>query len=59
MISYLSKEEKEKIFEIVDDNHDGKISYPEFKEHFASLVQMTRIKNAMREISKLFDENNK
>ncbi len=56
MISYLSKEEKEKIFEFVDTNKDGNISYPEFKEHFASLVQMTRIKNVMRDISKLYDD---
>ena len=59
MISYIPKEEKEKIFEIVDLNKDGYISYPEFKESFASLVQCTRIKNVMREISKLFDDVNK
>lgn len=55
MISYLSKEEKEKIFKYVDTNQDGKVSYPEFKEHFKSLVQMTRIKNVLREITKLYD----
>lgn len=55
LIDYLGKEEKEKIFEQVNEKSDGSVSYPEFKKSFPNLVQMIRIRNVMKDISKLFD----
>jgi Ca2+-binding EF-hand superfamily protein len=44
-------ENKEEIFKFTDTNGDGKVSYTELKDNFASIVKMIRIKNVLRNIS--------
>lgn len=53
LIPYLNDEDFNEIFETVDVKKNQTISYPIFKEKFGSLMQMTRIRNIMKEISNI------
>lgn len=43
------------MFDLTDFKKDGVITYPEFRENFLNLIQMTRITNVFNDISKIKD----
>ena len=51
LIPFLDEETKNEIFVLTDTNKDNKISYPEFKENFDTLMRITRIKNNLKIIA--------
>ena len=51
LINFIKDDEKEEIFIFTNTKGDSKISYPEFRDKFASIVKMIRIKNLLKQIS--------
>ena len=45
LLPHLENKEKEKMFEMFDDNRDGYIEYQEFKRHFHEAMKFTRVRN--------------
>jgi Ca2+-binding EF-hand superfamily protein len=56
LIPHIDDSDKYEIFNFCDSNKDGKINYTEFKEHFPSLMNMTRIKNVFKAIGDIINE---
>lgn len=56
LIPHIDDSDKVEIFRFCDTNKDEKINYTEFKEHFPSLMNMTRIKNVFKIIGDIINE---
>ena len=56
IIPHTDDSDKLEVFNFCDTNKDRNISYSEFKEHFDSLMNLTRIKNVFKNISNIIKE---
>jgi len=57
MLPSINDKMCEELFNLADFKKDGIITYPEFKEYFANIVQMTRINNVLNDISNIWKSN--
>ena len=53
LLPKIDDETVDETFVLADSKKDGIITYPEFKEYFGDLIQMTRIKNVLEAIAKI------
>lgn len=53
LIPYITTEEENEIFQLMDLNKDGKVNYKEFKRNFENLMKLTRIKNVIKTITSI------
>ena len=60
LIKYIDEETIDELFAIMDQDKDGVLNYQEFKNGFKKLMEITRIRNVIKEIQTIKnDENNK
>ena len=59
LIKYIDEETIDELFAIMDQDKDGVLNYQEFKNGFKKLMEITRIRNVIKEIQTIKnDENN-
>ena len=56
LISYIDEETIDELFVIMDQDKDGVLNYQEFKNGFKKLMEITRIRNVMKEIKTIKEE---
>ena len=56
LINYVDEENIDELFVIMDQDKDGVLNYQEFKAGFKKLMEITRIRNVMKEIKTIKDE---
>ena len=56
LISYVDEETIDELFVIMDQDKDGVLNYQEFKSGFKKLMEITRIRNVMKEIKTIKEE---
>ena len=56
LINYVDEETIDELFVIMDQDKDGVLNYQEFKAGFKKLMEITRIRNVMKEIKTIKDE---
>ena len=56
LIKYIDEETIDELFEIMDQDKDGVLTYQEFKNGFKKLMEITRIRNVIKEIQTIKDE---
>jgi Ca2+-binding EF-hand superfamily protein len=56
LISYIDEETIDELFIIMDQDKDGVLNYQEFKNGFKKLMEITRIRNVMKEIKTIKEE---
>ena len=56
LIKYIDEETIDELFAIMDQDKDGVLNYQEFKNGFKKLMEITRIRNVIKEIQTIKDE---
>ena len=56
LISYIDEETIDELFVIMDQDKDGVLNYQEFKNGFKKLMEITRVRNVMKEIKTIKEE---
>ena len=56
LIKYINEETIDELFEIMDQDKDGVLNYQEFKKGFKKLMEITRIRNVIKEIQTIKNE---
>ena len=56
LIKYIDEETIDELFEIMDQDKDGVLNYQEFKNGFKKLMEITRIRNVIKEIQTIKKE---
>ncbi len=56
LISYINEETIDELFAIMDQDKDGVLNYQEFKNGFKKLMEITRVRNVMKEIKTIKEE---
>ena len=56
LISYIDEETIDELFNIMDEDKDGVLNYQEFKKGFKKLMEITRVRNVMKEIKTIKEE---
>ena len=56
LIKYIDEETIDELFEIMDQDKDGVLTYQEFKNGFKKLMEITRIRNVIKEIQTIKEE---
>ena len=56
LIKYINEETIDELFEIMDQDKDGVLNYQEFKNGFKKLMEITRIRNVIKEIQTIKNE---
>ena len=56
LISYINEETIDELFIIMDQDKDGVLNYQEFKKGFKKLMEITRVRNVMKEIKTIKEE---
>ena len=56
LISYIDEETIDELFVIMDQDKDGVLNYQEFKSQFKKLMEITRVRNVMKEIKTIKEE---
>ena len=56
LIKYIDEETIDELFDIMDQDKDGVLTYQEFKNGFKKLMEITRIRNVIKEIQTIKDE---
>ena len=56
LISYIDEETIDELFLIMDQDKDGVLNYQEFKNGFKKLMEITRVRNVMKEIKTIKEE---
>ena len=59
LIKYIDEETIDELFEIMDQDKDGVLNYQEFKNGFKKLMEITRIRNVIKEIQTIKEEEQK
>jgi Ca2+-binding EF-hand superfamily protein len=54
---YINDETIDELFDIMDQDKDGVLTYQEFKNGFKKLMEITRIRNVMKEIKTIKDDS--
>ena len=53
LIKYIDEEMIEELFTIMDQDQDGVLTYQEFKNGFKKLMEITRVRNVIKEIQNI------
>ena len=56
LIHYIDEETIEELFNIMDQDKDGVLNYQEFKNGFKKLMEITRVRNVIKEIKTIKNE---
>ena len=56
LISYIDEETIDELFTIMDQDKDGVLNYQEFKNGFKKLMEITRVRNVIKEIKTIKEE---
>ena len=56
LISYIDEETIDELFVIMDQDKDGVLNYQEFKKGFKKLMEITRVRNVMKEMKTIKEE---
>ena len=56
LIKYIDEETIDELFDIMDQDKDGVLTYQEFKNGFKKLMEITRIRNVIKEIQTIKEE---
>jgi len=56
LIKYINEETIDELFAIMDQDKDGVLNYQEFKNGFKKLMEITRIRNVIKEIQTIKEE---
>ena len=56
LISYINEETIDELFTIMDQDKDGVLNYQEFKNGFKKLMEITRVRNVMKEIKTIKED---
>ena len=56
LISYIDEETIDELFVIIDQDKDGVLNYQEFKKGFKKLMEITRVRNVMKEMKTIKEE---
>ena len=56
LISYVDEETIDELFAIMDQDKDGVLNYQEFKSGFKKLMEISRVRNVMKEIKTIKEE---
>ena len=56
LIKYIDEETIDELFGIMDQDKDGVLNYQEFKNGFKKLMEITRIRNVIKEIQTIKDD---
>ncbi len=56
LIKYIDEETIDELFGIMDQDKDGVLNYQEFKNGFKKLMEITRIRNVIKEIQTIKED---